>query len=140
MSNNGIVDAYVNEKTFLASFKQVLNLRGVRYLMSHENDLTYVDYGNNNGVSNLNNNYNFMVDIKDAYKKDIENKDFPESLKQDAKTQLAVIDDIEHKLTNAGYEPLSGGRRKRKRTKRRSYKRKRTKRRSNKRKQTKRKH
>jgi hypothetical protein len=135
MSNNDIGEAYVNEKIFLASFKQVLYLRGARYLMSHENDQTYIDHGNNNGISNLNVNYNFMIDIKSEYKKDIENEDFPESLKQDAKTQLAVIDDIEQKLKNAGYQPLSGGR-----TKRRSNKRKQTKRRSNKRKQTKRKH
>jgi len=142
-NNNIRQQQYVIRKSFLSSFKELLDLRGARYLMSNANPDTFISHnGNNEGAWNLNENYQHMMDTKDEYNKDIENEDFPEALKQDARTQLAIIDDIEQKFKNAGYQPSSGGRgrRKRKQTKRRTNKRKRTKRKSNKRKRTKRKH
>jgi len=134
-------EEYTNQKIFLTSFRKVLNQRGAEYLMNNVNNNTFVEHGS----QELNGNYNDMMDIKVKLKQDIEDEDFPEPVKKDAITQLEIIDDIEQKLTNAGYQPLSGGRRKRKRTKRkrtkrRSNKRKQTKRRYNKKRQTKRKH
>ncbi len=136
MNDDDIRGDYTNQKIFLTSFREVLRKRLAEYLMNNDNNNTLVEHGS----GNLNGNYNDMMEIKLKLKQDIEDADFPEALKQDARTQLEIIDNIEQKLTNAGYQTLSGGRRKRKRTKRRSNKRKQTKRRSNKKRQTKRKH
>jgi hypothetical protein len=145
MGELNLTDEYANKKAFLASFKEILDMRGARYLMSNENSNTFVNHGAGNGSENLNDNYEFMMEIKDMYKTDTNDKNFSEALKQDAKTQLAIIDDIEYKLKNAGYKYPSpqtnfsmGGRTKMKRKqtkrKRRTNKRKSNKRKSNKRK------
>ena len=115
-NNNIRQQQYVIRKSFLSSFKELLDLRGARYLMSNANPDTFISHnGNNEGAWNLNENYQHMMDTKDEYNKDIENEDFPEALKQDARTQLAIIDDIEQKFKNAGYQPSGGGRGRRKR-------------------------
>ena len=107
--------------------------------MSHENSNTFINHGNNSGSENFNENYDYMMEVKDGYKTDTNDKNFPEALKQDARTQLAIIDDIENKFKNAIPPDSTGGRikRKTKKSKRTQTKRKR---RSNKRRSTKRKH
>jgi hypothetical protein len=126
MGELSLTGEYANKKTFLASFKEILDMRGARYLMDHENSNTFINHGNNSGSENFNENYDYMMEVKDGYKTDTNDKNFPEALKQDAKTQLAIIDDIEYKFKNA-IPPTQtnsnmGGRRKRKQTKRKGRK------------------
>lgn len=108
--------------------------------MDHANSDTFVDHGDGTGSQRLIDNFDYMrTEVKDSYKTDINDENFPEALKQDAQTQLRIIDDIEYKIGNAlaaGTNNYSTGGRsnKRNRTKRRSNKRKKTKRRSNKKK------
>ena len=144
MGGLSLTGEYAKNKAFLASFKEILDLRGARYLMNNENNSTFINHGDGNGSENFNDNYDFLMEVKDSYKTDTNDKNFPEALKQDAKTQLAIIDDIEYKLKNAipptQTNSNTGGRRKRKQTKRKrkqtkkTKKTKKTKRRSNKRK------
>ena len=142
MGGLSLTGEYAKNKRFLESFKEILDLRGARYLMDHENNRTFVNHGDGSGSENLTDNFDYMMEVKNSYKTDTNDKNFSEALKQDARTQLAIIDDIEHKLGNAidaasTNNSSTGGRSKSKR-KRRSNKRKQSKRRSNKRKQTKR--
>ena len=146
MGGLSLTGEYAKNKAFLASFKEILDLRGATYLMNNENNSTFINHGDGNGSENFNDNYDLLMEVKNGYKTDTNDKNFPEALKQDARTQLAIIDDIEYKLGNA-LAAGTGGRRKRKQTKKRSNKRKKTKktkktkkRRTNKRKKTKRKH
>ena len=140
MGGLSLTGEYAKNKAFLASFKEILDLRGATYLMNNENNSTFINHGDGNGSENFNDNYDLLMEVKDGYKTDTNDKTFSEALKQDARTQLAIIDDIEYKLGNA-LAAGTGGRRKRKQTKKRSNKRKKTKkRRTNKRKKTKRKH
>ena len=151
MGGLSLTGEYAKNKRFLESFKEILDLRGARYLMDHENNSTFVNHGDGNGSENFNDNYEFMMEIKDGYKTDTNDKNFPEALKQDARTQLAIIDDIEYKFKNAipptQTNSSMGGTTKRKRRSskkkgRKQTKRKQTKkgRKQTKRKQTKRKH
>ena len=149
MGGLSLIGEYAKNKRFLESFKEILDLRGATYLMNNENNSTFINHGSNSGSGseNFNDNYDLLMEVKDGYKTDTNDKNFPEALKQDARTQLAIIDDIEYKLQNAipptQTNSSMGGRRKRKQTKIKSNKRKQTKRKSNKkkgRKQTKRKH
>jgi hypothetical protein len=143
----GITQEYRIKKRFLTSFREILDLRGAIYLINNNNPSTIVDWGDGTNSDIFELNYYHMGQIKKNYEEDIEDEDFPEAFKHDARTQLAIIDNIEQKFRNAGYEPSpevsnassEGGRikrrsNKRKKTKRRSNKRKKTKRRSNKRK------
>ena len=126
---------YMIRKRFLTSFRDKLDLRGARYLMNNDNSNTVVELGDGTTSGNFRDYYGRMMSIKSAYKRDIENADFSEALKKDAKTQLAIIDDIENKFKNAGINDFSlGGRTKRKSNKRKSNKRRSNKRKSNKRK------
>jgi hypothetical protein len=145
MGGLSLTGEYAKNKAFLASFKEILDLRGATYLMNNENNSTFVNHGSGNGSENLNDNFDYMMEIKDGYKTDTNDKNFPEALKQDARTQLAIIDDIEYKLGNAlaartNNSSMGGRSNKRKRTKRRSNKRKKTKRKQMKRKSNKRKY
>jgi len=139
MGELSLTGEYANKKAFLLSFKEILDLRGARYLMSHENSNTFINHGNNSGSENFNENYDYMMEVKDGYKTDTNDKNFPEALKQDARTQLAIIDDIENKFKNAIPPDSTGGRIKRK-TKKSKRKQTKRKRRSKKRRSTKRKH
>ncbi len=140
MGGLSLTGEYAKNKAFLASFKEILELRGATYLMNNENNSTFINHGDGNGSENFNDNYDFLMEVKDGYKTDTNDKNFPEALKQDARTQLAIIDDIEYKFKNAipptQTNSSMGGRRKRRQTKRkrRQTKRKKTKRKSNKRK------
>jgi len=126
---------YMIRKRFLISFRDKLDLLGARYLMNNNNSNTIIELGDGTTSGNFRDNYGRMMDIKRAYKRNIDDADFSEALKKDAKTQLAIIDDIENKFKNSGINDFSlGGRTKRKSNKRRSNKRKSNKRRSNKRK------
>jgi hypothetical protein len=143
MGGLSLTGEYAKNKAFLESFKEVLDLRGVTYLMNNENNSTFVNHGSGNGSENLNDNFDYMMEIKDGYKTDTNDKNFPEALKQDARTQLAIIDDIEYKLGNAlaarTNNSSMGGRSNKRRRKQTKRKRKQTKRKQTKRKQTKRK-
>jgi hypothetical protein len=132
---------YMIRKRFLTSFRDKLDLHGARYLMNNNNSNTIVELGDGTTSGNFRDNYGRMIAIKSAYKRNIEDEDFSEALKKDAKTQLAIIDDIENKFKNEGINDFSlGGKMKRKKTKRRSNKRRSNKRRSNKRRSNKRRH
>ena len=140
MGGLSLTGEYAKNKAFLASFKEILDLRGATYLMNNENNRTFINHGDGNGSENLNDNYDLLMEVKDGYKTDTNDKNFPEALKQDARTQLAIIDDIEHKFgnvlvantnnSNTGGMPKSKSKSKRKRrtSKRRTSKRKQTKR------------
>jgi len=109
-------DEYVNDKKFLKSFQQQIDHTGVRYLIDNNSDY-------------LNNSYNRLMDIFNNYKQDLNNPNFDTGLRQDAQTQMVIIEDIRSKLNNATYPPevesrvesRSGGKRK---TRRRSSKKK----------------
>ena len=145
MGGLSLTGEYAKNKAFLASFKEILDLRGATYLMNNENNSTFINHGDGNGSENFNDNYDLLMEVKNGYKTDTNDKNFPEALKQDARTQLAIIDDIEYKLGNAlavrtNNSNMGGRSNKRKRTKRRSNKRKKTKRKQMKRKSNKRKY
>lgn len=137
MGGLSLTGEYAKNKRFLESFKEILDLRGATYLMNNENNSTFINHGSNSGSENFNDNYDLLMEVKDGYKTDTNDKNFPEALKQDARTQLAIIDDIEYKVGNA-LAAGTGGRSKSKR-KRRSNKRRSNKKKQTKRKQTKRK-
>jgi hypothetical protein len=109
-------DEYVNDKKFLKSFQQQIERTGVRYLIDNNSDY-------------LNNSYNRLMDIFNNYKQDLNNPNFDTGLRQDAQTQMVIIEDIRSKLNNAKYPPevesrvesRGGGKRK---TRRRSSKKK----------------
>ena len=144
MGGLSLTGEYAKNKAFLASFKEILDLRGATYLMNNENNSTFINHGDGNGSENFNDNYDLLMEVKNGYKTDTNDKNFPEALKQDARTQLAIIDDIESKLGNAlaagTNNSSTGGSTKRKRKRKRmSNKRMSNKRRSNKRKSNKKK-
>jgi hypothetical protein len=86
----GLRRYYLENKVMVQNFAKDIHYHGVRYLMSQPG---------------FDSRYREMLGFYNVCKDDIEAKDIPDGLKEDARTQMEIMDNLIIKIRNAGYSP-----------------------------------
>jgi hypothetical protein len=86
----GLRRYYLENKVMVQKFAKDIHYHGVRYLMSQPG---------------FDSRYREMMGFYNVCKDDIESVDIPEGLKEDARTQMEIMDNLIIKIGNTGYTP-----------------------------------